>query len=542
MSHFRCLIPTVLGLAAVANSAAAAETATRDAGLILFAPRHPVFLRLTSSVDSKPLTDVRKNSVQKLAALLDKNEDGFVSKEEWATLSTWGDRSPDSQMSETWWKQADLQPADGKLSPEEFEILADLLMGKTLRLEFPPPRQTQAVDLFKFLDQNGDGLVSAAELAAGSKVLNRYDLNEDGSVAIEELLPPGMNPASLAQGGSSTAETWFLIPESEQERKDLVKRLLTTYDRLPAGKPDGALDHSESGLSATDFAKFDLDKNSRLDESEFLALLANPPGEVAVTLQLSAREFRRPKMTLQQAGAPPSTPGNTSTNQTDLVIDSIPIDVGVRGTRITPYDARQFYRSRFRQVDADKNQYLNEQEFLGLQLPMVSFKQVDRDNDGQLFDKELVAYLDQHLLITGGRLTVIVTNDSKSLMEILDKDNDRRLSPREFRQSGEVLKSFDQNRDGFLAPSELTVRQKVVFEYNRSPLLEVAANALNTPTATRSRTRETLSGPIWFQRMDRNRDGDVTLKEFLGPLESFEKLDLNHDGAIDEQEAESAKP
>jgi hypothetical protein len=48
-------------------------------------------------------------------------------------------------------------------------------------------------------------------------------------------------------------------------------------------------------------------------------------------------------------------------------------------------------------------------------------------------------------------------------------------------------------------------------------------------------------GPVWFQRMDRNMDGDLTWKEFLGPRHVFEELDANHDGLIDPMEAEKAR-
>ena len=48
-------------------------------------------------------------------------------------------------------------------------------------------------------------------------------------------------------------------------------------------------------------------------------------------------------------------------------------------------------------------------------------------------------------------------------------------------------------------------------------------------------------GPIWFQRMDRNMDGDLTWKEFLGPRHVFEELDADGDGLIDPVEAERAE-
>jgi Ca2+-binding EF-hand superfamily protein len=53
---------------------------------------------------------------------------------------------------------------------------------------------------------------------------------------------------------------------------------------------------------------------------------------------------------------------------------------------------------------------------------------------------------------------------------------------------------------------------------------------VNAPTA----------GPEWFRRMDRNRDGDVSWREFLGPLAAFKNLDADGDGLITAAEAAMA--
>jgi hypothetical protein len=53
--------------------------------------------------------------------------------------------------------------------------------------------------------------------------------------------------------------------------------------------------------------------------------------------------------------------------------------------------------------------------------------------------------------------------------------------------------------------------------------------------------RRTPTGPIWFQRMDRNNDGDLVWNEFFGSLELFHELDADHDGLLDPQEAAKAR-
>ncbi|HEV3235798.1 MAG TPA: hypothetical protein VGZ25_02350, partial [Gemmataceae bacterium] len=47
-------------------------------------------------------------------------------------------------------------------------------------------------------------------------------------------------------------------------------------------------------------------------------------------------------------------------------------------------------------------------------------------------------------------------------------------------------------------------------------------------------------GPVWFRKMDRNGDGDVSRREFLGSDEDFRRIDADGDGLISLEEAEKA--
>src|SRR5262249_36588404 len=123
---------------------------------------------------------------------------------------------------------------------------------------------------------------------------------------------------------------------------------------------------------------------------------------------------------------------------------------------------------------------------------------------------------------------------------VIDVDQDHRLSRRELAHAGSALLAYDRDGDGAITAVELGGRFQAALEFGRPLLFRTATMArgdatgpvVNAPTA----------GPDWFRKMDRNRDGDVSRHEFLGPLAAFKKLDADGDGLISAAEAEKANP
>lgn len=136
--------------------------------------------------------------------------------------------------------------------------------------------------------------------------------------------------------------------------------------------------------------------------------------------------------------------------------------------------------------------------------------------------------------------------DGYPLFRLVDRNGDRRLSPRECRNLKNVLVALDLDGDGAISVREKPTAIRVsisrgphVHEMLAAPTSaarEFASTGLvssASPPAAGSASKV----PPWFADMDRNRDGDVSRTEFLGTSEQFKELDRDQDGLISNQEA-----
>jgi hypothetical protein len=137
------------------------------------------------------------------------------------------------------------------------------------------------------------------------------------------------------------------------------------------------------------------------------------------------------------------------------------------------------------------------------------------------------------------------SDQGSGLFELADTDGDGRLSLRELRNLVKLLDKLDTNGDGFLTWDELPRHYRAEFRpgsaggagWEETVFLARAFTVLNgggPPLPVRT------AGPLWFRKMDRNQDGDVSRREFLGSDEEFRRIDTDGDGLISAEEATRA--
>ncbi len=381
--------------------------------------------------------------------------------------------------------------------------------------------------------------MSRAELAAAEQRLAVRDFDDDELISERELIvdPTQQSPGSAAdRGQSSSPPDPVLLLSAAVSPQSIATAILRRYDQNGDGRLSLNSQPVEIALPEAVAARLDVDGDGNLDTAELAALAAEPP---AAVLRLPFGSASPPRRSEKAAGESSELRVRKKIEGGyKLHLGDVQIDVN-RNNR----DPRQNGSAdlRLATFDADQNGYLDRMEVKTSPLVAAAFDAMDTDHDEKVMSGEFQIYVDGQNAAAAMRLRMQVVDRGQDLFSVLDANGDGLLTHASCancstpgRRSLIEGSAEERDSDGFLGGSEIPVRWSL--EIARGSPQPTAAR----PISMRVRAPQLAAGeagPDWFRNMDRNHDGDLSPREFLGTAADFAAADKDHDGLIDAQEA-----
>ncbi len=404
--------------------------------------------------------------------------------------------------------------------------------------------------LLNLLDTSKDGKLSRQELAAARGLFHRLDLDEDEVITHRELLPdftafsiygarraraPGSNPPS-----SVPQDPVFLAPAGSS--RSVAQALLARYGKDRARK---TLARADVALDQETFGRLDRDGNGELD-SEELARFTHRTPDLQCVVRIGERKPDDPLVEVIGGAGGQRLPGvevRTSPEGVVLVFGKERLAIRVAEGKPRSqlgFILRAGYLQQFQQADRDNNGYIEEKEAQNSGL-RTFFKMMDRDGDGKVYEKEVTAYVDTiedlQTRATVATASLTFSDGGQGLFELFDSDRDGRLSLREINAMVRLVEELDRSGDGILAPDEIPHSYLFRLEQGAGGGAANPFAIFEMMGVQSGPLPPTGRGPQWFQKMDRNRDGDVSRAEFLGSADLFRHMDTDGDGLLSADEA-----
>lgn len=521
--------------------------------LLVLSPAGPIIVETTMMMNGRPFRVAREEAIDEMMAAADKDGDGeptWVEAIESPLFSFGNGVNTNGQQRANYIKTLDLNK-DGNVDRSEVRSLiarysqgpafflttsGNSLGGGRVIVNGYYAQNAGPTDLVPLLDTDGDDQLSEDEINATPARLKSRDGDDN------DLLTAGELASTTSTGQSSSGAVRV---NGRQQTLPITYLLGPTMDpgllfqtlQARYANDDKVVDLASFRAMSDVFEKLDDNGNGKIEASE-VPRINDVPAHVKLNVRLGEDDQKGLKITSVADGLEKL---GTSNSGIVVRLPGFELKVSANLAPAAAYNYSTVGEQYLRQYDKNGNKYLEKDE-----LPANLARQFaswDGDADGQVYAKEIVASFERRQMPIKTQLRGTATNDGNSLFQTLDQSGDGRLSLREMRNASDHLKSLDKNDDGTLAGSEIPVTISLRFSQGNSGggFGRVSAFRANAGRRPITEPPNPESAPEWFRRMDRNGDGDVTLKEFLGTKEQFKAFDKNADGLLEPKEAKAKR-
>ncbi|MGL6074203.1 MAG: hypothetical protein ACRC8S_08580 [Fimbriiglobus sp.] len=440
---------------------------------------------------------------------------------------------------------------DGRVSEDELvayyeSAWLDMLSANETKFENSAFSNPTSQRLWDALDTNRDGKLSETEVKKLEKLLVTLDENADECLAMSEVLAREstvdkammamstmtgiMGGANTEQKKPKTAKPGYAVGSVGDLPAEVFSNLLKKYDE----NDDKVLAGAELPFSPKVVAKLDNNKDGKLSLEEIYALNRLAPDFV---IQMNHAE-KVEDCTIKLVP-------HTDLDTNDLTIQSnapnrIVVRFGRERLDLTSFPMSRLNLSRrfegvINSILPDGKESVGDAEISGVtnQFLLVVFDVADVNGDGRLTRAELQSFFEMQRQVAEMNLQVTSAAEPVNLFQLLDDNQDGKLGVREMRTAWDRLIVLE-------APGSNVITQEVFRPVGsfRMGSNDMSFRAFNEEVVIQDQAPlRKKNGPVWFQRMDRNNDGDVSKAEFLGDKASFQVLDSNNDGLISREEA-----
>jgi len=381
-----------------------------------------------------------------------------------------------------------------------------------LGVSYQAPSRVKVFDLMKWLDVDGNGALSSEEIAQSAARLLRRDASGNEYLEEGECEPLPQSRAECPDCCVRRFEENLVCISHEEEI------YCKAFNVIPQALPEWPEWKQHAGALPALLGK-------EPDWRKVAAAFKGMPSHLTFDLDFPADNAVAPRYLLKSAPAYIARcVQQMPDGRTELRFPGV--TVLMDSITLHPRLSANAGRWTVERYDRDGNGYLDasevdEKDSYG----MINF---DRNRDGKATVEEIDACLAWMSTPLESQVCLVAGNSATPLFAALDLNHDNALSLREMHQAPQHLRALDRNGNGDLSAAEIPVlvgltigRGDSIHPWTKSP-------------------EKTKANGDWFSKMDRNGDGDVSPREFLGSRQQFDKLDRDRDGLLDRREAAQA--